>query len=75
MRSQHAPDYTCPTGLMGGTAAAPGFPVKIFVEQDQTFPVWIGGVSQVFAVAGPVTFAISQKKTDQPADDLVGHLL
>ena len=62
MRSHHAPDYSCPTGLMGGTAAAPGFPMKIFVEQDQTFPVRIGGISQVFAVARPAAFAISAKK-------------
>ncbi len=60
---------------MSGTATAPGFSVKIFVEQDQIFPVRIGGVSQVFAVAGSSALAILHKETDEPAGNFVCHLL
>jgi hypothetical protein len=39
-----------PTGLVVGSATAPGFPVKIFIEQDQLPPMRIGRVLQSLPV-------------------------
>src|ERR1700722_8118258 len=73
--SHQAPDDSRPARLMCGAAATSGFPMKIFVKQDEVFPVRIRGVPWVFAMARPVALIVRQKETDQPADNFVGHLL
>ena len=47
-----------PTSLMGGAHAATGFAMKILVEQQVVFPVWIFGEAFGEIVHGAVTVAI-----------------
>jgi hypothetical protein len=58
MGPHHTGDDSRPTRLVGGPASSPGFPMKIFIEQDQVFPVRVRGVSEILTVAWPAALAI-----------------
>lgn len=70
-----AHDQGGPAGLVGGTAAASGFTVKVFVEQQEVFPMRIGGVLGVRAVAGALALEICEEKGGVAAGEFSGDLI
>ena len=57
-----ANDEGGPAGLVGGAAASTGFTVEVFVEANEVFPMEIGGVFGIGAVAGTLAVGICQGK-------------
>lgn len=60
--SEAAHDQGGPAGLVGGPAASTGFTVEVFVEENEVFPMGIGGVFGIGAVAGTLAVGICQEE-------------
>ena len=62
-----------PSGLMTCAAAATGFAVEIFVEQNQIPPVQIGRILADLAVTRTSTTLVRQKDARKPSREFLRH--
>ena len=58
-------DQGRPSGLVARAKAFSGVAMKVFVEEHQLAPVWIGVKPRVAAVTRALTVRIRQEKTGQ----------
>ena len=57
-----------------GSATTPSVTIKVFIEQDQMFPVWVGAIHICLSVTGPLAIFVRQEKVGDSATQVLGDM-